>query len=289
MNREVPEPTFARAGPRLPILTAEGVTAGYRAGSPVLHDICLGLERGKILAVIGPNGAGKTTLFRALSGEMPLSVGKVHLYLEGKYSGTRQDIRRMPPRRRALHVSRVLQNEQPAWSIPVADYVEAGYFAREGWFGNEGGGARRMVARSLERMGIADLAGRFVTELSGGEFRRVVIARALVQDPDVLLLDEPTADLDMAHQIETLAILRDLARSGKAVAFSVHDLNQASMAADEILLLEGGRIAAMGSPGAVLTPETIEKAYGTRVIVGGHPSGPVPHIILDPPWLRAMN
>jgi iron complex transport system ATP-binding protein len=106
-----------------------------------------------------------------------------------------------------------------------------------------------------------------------------------VQNPDVFLLDEPTADLDMAHQMETLAILRDLARAGKAVAFSVHDLNQASMAADEIVLLAEGRIAAVGSPDAVLTPEAIEKAYGMRVIVKRHPTGDVPHIVLDPAWL----
>jgi iron complex transport system ATP-binding protein len=278
-----------RTGLGDPVIAAECVTAGYRPGAPVLHDISISLERGSILAVIGPNGAGKTTLFKALSGELPLSGGKVKLYIEGKYSGARQDIHKLSPRRRALHVARVLQNEQPAWSIPVADYVEAGLFAKEGWFGRDPGGAKGMVKRSLERMGIGDLAARFVTELSGGEFRRVVIARALVQDPDVLLLDEPTADLDMAHQIETLAILRDLAHSGKAVAFSIHDLNLASMTADEILLLTGGRIAAIGSPTAVLTPDIIKNAYGARVIVGNHPTGAVPHIILDPEWLHTQG
>ena len=273
-------------GAKLPILVAEGITVGYRSGEPVLREIFLNLERGKILAVIGPNGAGKTTLFKALCGELPLTDGKVRLFVEGKFPGSRQDIHRLSPRKRALYVARVLQNEQPAWAVAVSDYVEAGLFAKEGWFGGEPGGAKGLVQQSLERMGIGDLAKRLVTELSGGEFRRVVIARALVQDPDILLLDEPTADLDMAHQMETLKMLKDLARSGKAVAFSVHDLNQASMAADEILLLSGGRVAALGSPAEVLTPDIIEKAYGTRVIVNEHPSGAVPHIILNPKWLR---
>lgn len=272
-----------------PILAAEAVFVGYRQGAPVLHDISIGLERGKILAVIGPNGAGKTTLFKALSGELALSGGRVKLYLEGKGPAQGQDLHKLPARRRALHIARVLQNEQPAWSVPVVDYVEAGLFAREGWFGRDPGGARALVGQSLERMGIGDLASRLVTELSGGEFRRVVIARALVQDPDILLLDEPTADLDMAHQIETLAILRDLARSGKAVAFSVHDLNLASMAADSILLLQGGRVSALGAPEAVLTPAIIQKAYGSRVIVADHPAGTVPHIILDPEWLHSKG
>ncbi len=271
---------------RLPILVAEGISVGYHRGLPVLKEIFINLERGKILAVIGPNGVGKSTLFKALSGELPLSDGVVRLFIDEKLPGTHQDMHKLSPRRRALHVARVLQNEQPAWAVSVADYVEAGLFAREGWFGRDPGGARGLVRSSLERMGIAGLASRLVTELSGGEFRRVVIARALVQDPDVLLLDEPTADLDMAHQIETLAIMRDLARQGKAVAFSVHDLNQAAMAADEIVLLADGRVAATGSPSAVLTSETIEKAYGTRVIIEEHPAGRVPHIVLNPPWLR---
>ena len=272
---------------RLPILVAEGITVGYHRGSPILREIFMNLERGKILAVIGPNGVGKSTLFKALSGELPLFDGIVRLFIDERLPGTHQDMHKLSPRKRALHVARVLQNEQPAWAVSVADYVEAGLFAREGWFGRDLGGTRGLVRQSLERLGITDLSRRLVTELSGGEFRRVVIARALVQNPDVLLLDEPTADLDMAHQIETLAILRDLARQGKAVAFSVHDLNQASMAADEIVLLAEGQIAATGSPAAVLTPEMIEKAYGTRVIVNRHPSGGVPHIVLDPPWLSS--
>jgi len=268
-----------------PVLVAEGITVGYSSGSPVLREIFINLERGKVLAIIGPNGVGKTTLFKALSGELPLLDGKVRLFLEGKFTISHQDIHRLSPRKRAFHIARVLQNEQPAWSVPVADYVEAGLFAREGWFGSEPGGSKRIVERSLERMGISGLALRRVTELSGGEFRRVVIARALVQDPDILLLDEPTADLDMAHQLETLKILRDLARSGKAIAFTVHDLNLASMAADEIILLSEGRIAATGRPAAVLTVENIEKAYGTRVIVKKHPTGGEPHIVLNPEWL----
>ncbi|MDP2790952.1 MAG: ABC transporter ATP-binding protein [Rectinemataceae bacterium] len=271
---------------RLPILVAEGITVGYHRGAPILREIFINLERGKILAVIGPNGVGKSTLFKALSGELPLSDGVVRLFIDEKQPGSHQDMHKLSPRRRALHVARVLQNEQPAWAVSVTDYVEAGLFAREGWFGRGPGGARGLVKGSLECMGITGLSQRLVTELSGGEFRRVVIARALVQNPDILLLDEPTADLDMSHQIETLAILRNLAQQGKAVAFSVHDLNQASMAADEIVLLAEGRIAAVGSPASVLTPEIIEKAYGTRIIVTPHPSGGVPQIILDPAWLH---
>jgi iron complex transport system ATP-binding protein len=268
------------------ILVAESLSAGYSRGALILHDISLSLRKRRVLAVIGPNGAGKTTLFKALSGELPLARGKVSLYMEGRRSEKRSDIHALSPRKRALHVARVLQNEHAAWPVPVADYVEAGLFARQGWFGaDHKASIHSSVDAALARLGIGELAQRLVTELSGGEFRRVVIARALVQNPDILLMDEPTADLDMAHQLETIQLMRELAAAGKAVAFSVHDLNQAAMAADDILLLERGRIVAGGSPAEVLTPAMIDRTYGTRVIVQTHPRGGVPHIILDPPWL----
>ena len=265
-------------------LRAESISAGYPGKAPVFRQLSLELRRGTVLAVIGPNGSGKTTLFKALTGELPLAEGRVAV--AGK-PGSWTDIHRLTPRARALRIARVLQDERSAWAIPVEDYVEAGLFAAEGWFAHDRAASARKVASSLETMGIGQLARRPVTELSGGEFRRVVLARALVQDTGILLLDEPTADLDLAHQMETLELLLGLAASGKAIAFSVHDLNQAAMVADEILLLADGGIVAHGSPDQVLSPEVIERAYGMKVIVRSHPSGAVPHIIPDPPWLGA--
>jgi len=113
----------------------------------------------------------------------------------------------------------------------------------------------------------------------------VVIARALAQDTEVLLLDEPTADLDLAHQMETLELLHGLAAGGKAVALSVHDLNQAAMAADKVLLMAGGRVLALGKPTEVLTPELIEGAYGAKVAAATHPRLGIPLIFPDPDWL----
>ncbi|MCX7028376.1 MAG: ABC transporter ATP-binding protein [Spirochaetes bacterium] len=270
-------------------LEADTIAAGYTGKPPVFADLSLKLKRGSILAVIGPNGSGKTTLFRALTGELPLQAGKVRIAGTQRNDEAWIDIHRLSPRARALRLSRVLQNERSAWAVPVADYVEAGLFAGEGWFSHDPVKASRKVKRSLEAVGIAQLADRPVTELSGGEFRRVVIARALVQDTDIILLDEPTADLDLAHQMETLELLLGLAASGKAVAFSVHDLNQAAMVADEILLLAGGGTAAFGSPSEVLTPEIIGKTYGTRVIVRRHPVADIPQIIPDPDWIAGRS
>jgi iron complex transport system ATP-binding protein len=266
-------------------LEAEALSVGYPGKALVVSGLSFGLKRGKVLAVIGPNGSGKTTLFRALAGELPLEAGRVLV----RSKGDCYDIRRLSARHKARLVTRVLQSEQSAWAVPVADYVQAGLFAAEGWFSHDPARAAKKTAWALDAMGISFLSGRPVTELSGGEFRRVVIARALVQDTDVLLLDEPTADLDLEHQMETLRLLLDLAKAGKAVAFSVHDLNLAAMAADEVLLLAKGRMVAFGEPKAVLTPAIIKDAYGARVIVDDHPTARIPNIILDPEWLNAQK
>ncbi|HEY9053403.1 MAG TPA: ABC transporter ATP-binding protein, partial [Rectinemataceae bacterium] len=271
-----------------PVLQARGLQAGYPGMGKVFSSLDLDLVRGEVLAVIGPNGSGKTTLFRVLSGELAPLAGEV--LVEGRGSrgsaGGRawSSVARLRPRERARLVARVLQSEQPAWAVPVADYVEAGLFASEGWFSHDPARASAMVSWALDSVGISQLAARPVTELSGGEFRRVVIARALAQDTDVLLLDEPTADLDLAHQMETLELLHDLARGGKAVAFSVHDLNQAAMAADRVLLLAQGGAAAFGTPSQVLTPGRIEEAYGAAVVSAKHPRLDLPLIVPDPYW-----
>jgi iron complex transport system ATP-binding protein len=268
---------------KIPLLEARNLRLGYRIGREktrvVLENINLKLFPGRVVAVIGPNGAGKTTLFKTLAGELEPMAGLVLL------DGT-QDIRHLSARQKAQRISRVLQNEQAAWPISVRDYVETGLFAADGWFGTVPAASRIRVEESLETMDLAALAGRSVTELSGGEFRRVVIARALVQDTDVLILDEPTADLDLANQLDTLALLKALARRGKAVAFSVHDLNLAALVADEMILVDSGKIAAKGSPGEVLTPDIIKSAYGVQAIIQPRPDCGIPHVIPAPSWLK---
>ena len=266
-------------------LEAEALSVGYPGCAPVISDLSFGLQRGRVLAVIGPNGSGKTTLFRALAGELPLSAGRVLVRAQRDCL----DIHRLPARAKARLITRVLQNEQSAWAVPVSDYVQAGLFAAEGWFSHDPARAAKKTAWALEAMGISILSKRPVTELSGGEFRRVVIARALVQDTDILLLDEPTADLDLEHQMETLELLLDLAKTGKAVAFSVHDLNQAAMVADQVLLLAEGKAAAFGKPSEVLTVEIIGQTYRSRVFVGKHPAADIPQIVPNPGWMERVS
>jgi iron complex transport system ATP-binding protein len=255
---------------------AEGLSVGY-PGREVLRGIDARVAPGETLAIVGPNGSGKTTLLRALSGDLRPWSGSVR-------AGGRE-LSSLRVRARARVVARVPQSEESAWPIPVRDYVAAALFASTGWFGAPGAHGRRAVDRALERMDLRAFAARPVTELSGGEFRRVLIARALAQGAGTLLLDEPASDLDLAWQAETLGVLRSLARGGMAVAFTVHDLNLASLAADRVLLVAGGRAIACGPPSEVIRANLIERAYGARVLVGGHPLTGGPHVLHAPAWL----
>ena len=262
------------------VSVARGLACGY-PDRPVLDRVDLELREGEVLALIGPNGSGKTTLFRTLSGELPPLGGEA--LLEGpKGLVQAQSLSRME---RAKIVARVLQTEWPSWPASVRSYVEAGTFAATGWFGAQGAEERRAVDEALAAADLGGLASRPVTELSGGEFRRVLVARALAQRPRLLLLDEPAADLDLGRQMEVLGLLRDFAAQGRAVALSVHDLNLAALVADRVALLSHGTLAAIGAPREVITAETIAAAYGATVLVGDHPLSDLPQVIHAPSWL----
>ncbi len=263
-------------------LAATGLSCGY-PGRLVLSGIELDLAEGEVLALIGPNGSGKTTLFRTLSGELrPLAGEALVATQSGSALVGAQGLSRAA---RARVIARVLQAESPSWPSTVREYVEAGTFASTGWFGSPGLAEARAVVEAMKATGIAELEGRRVTELSGGEFRLVLIARALAQKPAVLLLDEPAAELDIARQMEVLGLLRELSGRGVAVALSVHDLNLAAMVADRVALLARGSLIAVGRPREVITAESVAAAYGASVVVGDHPAGDLPHIVHIPDWL----
>ncbi|HTX73332.1 MAG TPA: ABC transporter ATP-binding protein [Rectinemataceae bacterium] len=248
----------------------------------MLENLDLELREGEILALIGPNGSGKTTLFRTLAGDLAPLAGSALL----ESSRGLREAGSLSGRERAQLVARVLQSERPSWAASVLDYVEAGTFARTGWFGLPGPKERESVRLALEAADLGALATRPVTELSGGEFRRVLIARAIAQEPRLLLLDEPAADLDLGRQMDVLGLLRSLAAAGKAIALSVHDLNLAALIADRVALLAKGRLAALGPPREVITATTIAAVYGASVLVSDHPFGDLPQIVHTPPWLR---
>ena len=282
MSRRQPAPAPRRASMLgTALCSARALSCGY-AGRPVLEGVDLDIAAGEVLAVIGPNGSGKTTLFRTLAGELPPIAGRASLLSPRGLLPAAA----IPRRERAGLVGRVLQSERPSWPASVRSYIEAGTFASTGWFGSPGVWERRAVEEAIEATELGPLAARPVTELSGGEFRRVLVARALAQKPALLLLDEPASDLDIARQMDILGLLRSLAASGVGVALSVHDLNLAALVADRVALLSRGRLAALGPPREVITAEAVASAYGASVIVGDHPVLDLLQVVNLPAWLK---
>jgi iron complex transport system ATP-binding protein len=246
----------------------EGVWYRYpEAAAPALRDLSLEIRPGRTTAVLGPNGSGKSTLMRVLLGLMDPSRGTV------TFGGRRVGEWGRGALARAVGV--VPQGEEAVFPIPVRELVAMGRFPHLGPWRREREADRRAIGAALGRADVAHLAARPLGTLSGGERQRVRIARALAQEAPTLALDEPTAALDVAHEMAIFELLRDLARGGRTVLLATHNLNLASRYADRLVLLDGGAVAAEGPPAAVLTRETIERVYGWPVEVVPHP-GPGP-------------
>jgi iron complex transport system ATP-binding protein len=253
-------------------LSMQSVTCGY-GGQPVLQDLSLTIAQGEFVAVTGPNGSGKSTLVKALTGALPVSVGQIEL--NGK------PIRRYSPRRLAQQVAVVAQDTIIAYAFTVAEIVLMGRLPHLGRFQRETQGDQQIAHRAMALTDTLHLQDRLVTTLSGGERQRVLVARALAQEPTLLILDEPTAHLDIAHQVELLDLLKSLHREqGLTVIAVLHDLNLSGMYAERILMLRQGELFKQGTPAGVLTEETITLVYGCRVKVEQHPESGRPHVIL---------
>ncbi len=250
----------------------QGLCLRYGARE-VLRDVNLSAAAGEVVALIGPNGAGKSTLIRGASGLLKPAAGRVTL--DGR------PLHGLSPRIRARLVAVVPQAAQFPEAFTVEDTVLLGRTAYLGWVGRESDADRRIARAAMERAAVAPLADRRLGEISGGELQLALIARALAQEAPVLLLDEPTAQLDLRHETRILGMVRDLAhRDRRAVIIALHDLNLAARFADRIGLLGGGRLQALGAPAEVLTAETLSAAYGIPVQV-------VPHPVLGTPWILA--
>ncbi|HWJ10744.1 MAG TPA: ABC transporter ATP-binding protein [Nocardioides sp.] len=235
-------------------ITAEAISLGYR-GSPVIEGLDLELPPGRVTAIVGPNACGKSTLLRGLARLHPLTAGRVRI--DG------QDIGSMSRRDLARVVGVLPQSSVAPDGVRVAELVGRGRFPHQGWFGRHTSQDDRVVLRSLEATGIADLAERRLEELSGGQRQRVWIAMVLAQETDAVLLDEPTTYLDVTHQLELLDLLSDLnAERGTTVVMVLHELNYAARYADHMVVMSRGRVAAQGAPGEVLTAESVRSAFG---------------------------
>lgn len=238
----------------------------------ILHDVSLEVQSGEVLALIGPNGAGKSTLIRAVSGVIPMAGGRV------RTNG--DDFASLSTIRRARYVATVPQ----AVSLPPAYTVwETVLFGRTpylGFLGQPSPKDEEIARQSLERVSALPFADRRVGELSGGEQQRVLLARALCQSTPILLLDEPTAHLDLQYQVNLLELVNELAHQDKlAVLVALHDLNLAAHYADRMALMVAGKIKAIGRPREVLLPEMIQEAYCLPVQVIQHPFLDIPLVL----------
>jgi iron complex transport system ATP-binding protein len=242
------------------ILQALDVTVRYRPHSALALDrVSCEVAGSELTAVVGPNGSGKTTLVRALLGMVPLEEGSIGI--DGRPVGEWS--------RRALAqaVGVVGQQEEAVFPLRVAEAVMLGRYAHLGPLASPGQEDRAAVDRALQRCDIVVLAQRPTDSLSGGEWQRVRIARALAQEPRALVLDEPTASLDVRHEMELFELFRQLVNDGLAGLVITHHLNLAARFADRILLLDHGRVVALGTPSEVLRRETLSRVFEWPIAV----------------------
>lgn len=241
------------------------VRFGYGSSGPeVLHGVSLTAESGAFYGVIGPNGSGKSTLLRVIGGAVRPWSGRVLL------GG--QDISRMSPRQTARLAAAVGTSEAMIFPFTVEETVLMGRSPHIRFLASETAADIAKAREAMDRTGVTHLAKRRITALSSGERQRVLIARALAQEPKVLLLDEPTAHLDVNFQVEIMELVSMLAhKSGITTIAVLHDLNLAGRYCDQITMLSSGQAAAQGGPREVLTEENLLDVYGVRAVVGRRP------------------
>jgi iron complex transport system ATP-binding protein len=241
-------------------LAAENVVVRYPAlERPALDGVSLEVPSGSLTAVIGPNGSGKSTLMRALLGASPLTGGRVTLDDRPIESWDRRALART--------VGAVPQSEFITFPLTARELVAMGRYPHLGPLAPESDTDRDAVADALEACHVTDLADRDVATLSGGEMQRVRIARALASQPKVLVLDEPTASLDIRHEMEILELVRSAADGGLTVLLITHGLDTVAQFADRMLLLAQGRIAAQGLPSQVMREDTLREVYDWPISV----------------------
>jgi len=247
-------------------LEIRGVNFSYDS-RPVLEDVTMNVDEGNVVSLVGPNGSGKTTLLKC--------INKILKPKKGVVLVEEKDVREMKLKELAKLLGYVPQISVSSFPSTVFDTVLLGRRPYINW--SVSPKDREIASQTLALMGIEDLALRHLNELSGGERQKVIIARALAQEPQVILLDEPTSNLDIKHQLEVLGIIRSVVKKKRIAALiAIHDLNLASRFSDKIILLHKGKIYDAGEPAKVLTQENIRTVYGVEVEINN--SG-TPYII----------
>ena len=234
------------------MIEVDGLTVRL-GGRTVLDGVSLRAAAGELVCVLGPNGAGKSTLLRAIAGLVPA---------QGRVSLDGADLLALPPAVRAKRVAYLPQGHVAHWPIPARDAVAIGRLPHGGQPGRLGAADRAVVERALVMVDANHLADRPVTELSGGEKARIMLARALAVEAPLLLADEAVAALDPAHQLAVMSVLADLVRQGTTVLAVLHDLTLAARHASRLIVLDRGRVAADGPPGTVLDADLLAGVFG---------------------------
>ncbi len=249
-----------------PLISLTGVSFGY-GRTAVLQDVTYAVQRGEFTGIVGPSGSGKTSLLRLLLGTVKPGRGTLE-----RSPGTA--------------VSYVPQLESVNWSFPVT-VAECVLMSRrtKSWSPRPTRGEQAEVAAVLERLGIAELAGRHIRELSGGQQQRMFLARALLRTPDLLLLDEPTSGVDVQTRHEVLHLLGELNQDGLAVVLTTHDLNGIASHLPHLIALQR-RVIATGTPEQVIVPDVLERVFGARMEVLQHLGMPV--VVDSHPALRSV-
>ncbi|GAA3084076.1 ABC transporter [Streptosporangium carneum] len=262
-----------QAVPRETGLGTRGVTISY-GGAPVVRDVSLDIPDGELTMIIGPNGCGKSTLLKGLARVLRPDLGRVLLHGRDIWSYRGRDA--------ARHVALLPQNPIAPEGVDVRGLVRRGRYPHHTLLRQWSPDDEAAIGFALERTGLDQLAGARASELSGGQRQRAWIAMVLAQQTDLLLLDEPTTFLDIAHQYDLLELCRELHRDGKTIVAVLHDLNQAARFASHLIVMKQGRAVAQGPPAEVLTPRLVEEVFGLACDVVPDPRTSTPMVVPHP-------
>ncbi len=254
------------------MISYHAVTVRYpHRARAALDDVSLSALRGQITAVVGPNGSGKSTLVRALVGRVALDRGAIRI----------DDVSVLHSTRRAMatRVAVVTQREEPAFPLVVRQYIALGRYPHLGLWRGHAPGDTAAVDAAIALTQTSLLVKRTITELSGGEWQRVRLARAIAQGGEAIVLDEPTTFLDVGHEMAVFELLSRLARDGRAVLLVSHQLNLVARFADRMILLHDGRVAAAGTPGEVMQGSILERVYDWPLVVTRDPAIGAPTLV----------
>ncbi len=255
------------------MLSIQNISINYGTNE-VIKEVDFTLRENRIVAILGANGAGKTTLLKALNGSLRITKGAILLDEKPLESFSRREI--------AKKIAVVAQENETKFPVTVLEFVLSGRFAHGGVFGWETDNDLQIAENALEMCDLKDFESRLMNELSGGERQRVVFARALATEAGILLLDEPTANLDLSHQAILFRLVRERCQTCNSSAVIItHDLNLASEFADQILLLKRGQVVANGTPDEVLTAENLQEVFAVEVFLDGHPVSGKPRITMS--------